>query len=84
MAIAEGPGFARAHRDPLRIGGVVAAGVLLLFFSSWTGLLVIAVALGLYELLVSAVAVSAHEDTAERSRPSTGDSTHRGGTVSTA
>jgi hypothetical protein len=84
VAVAEGPGFARAHRDPLRIGGVVAAGFLLLFFSSWTGLLVIAVALGLYEVLVSAVAASAHEDTAQPSRPSTGDSTHRGGTVSTA
>jgi hypothetical protein len=56
VAIADGPAFARTHLDPLRIGGVVAAGVLLLFFSSWTGLFVIALALGLYELLVTAVA----------------------------
>ena len=34
----------------------MAAGVLLLFFTSWTGLFWIAVALGLYELLVTAVA----------------------------
>jgi len=84
VAVADGPSFARSHRDPLRIGGVVAAGVLLLFFSSWTGLLWIAVALGLYELLVSAVAASAHEATGEPSRRSGGESTHRGGTVSTA
>jgi hypothetical protein len=84
VAVAQSPGFASAHRDALRIGGVVAAGVLLLFFTSWTGLLWIAVTLGLYELVVSAVAASAHETGGESSRPSTGESTHRGGTVSTA
>jgi hypothetical protein len=56
VAIADGPGFARTHLDPLRIGGAIVAGVLLLFFTSWTGLLVIALALGLYELLVTGVA----------------------------
>ncbi|MDQ5840139.1 MAG: hypothetical protein M3537_03095 [Chloroflexota bacterium] len=69
VAVADGPGFARAHRDPLRIGGAVVAGVLLLFFTSWTGLLLIAVALGLYELLVTAVAGADHEPTGEPVNP---------------
>lgn len=56
VAIADGPDLARAYLDPLRIGGAVAAGVLLLFFTSWTGLFVIALALVLYELAVTAVA----------------------------
>jgi hypothetical protein len=59
VAVADGPGLAHAHLDPLRIGGVVAAGVLLLFFSSWTGLFVIALALGVYEVLVTLVAGAA-------------------------
>jgi hypothetical protein len=66
VAVANGPEFARSHRDPLRIGGVVAAGVLLLFFTSWTGLFVIALALGLYELLVTAVAGVGREPTEAR------------------
>lgn len=85
VVVADGPGFARAYRDPLRIGGAVAAGVLVLFFSSWTSLLVIAVLLGLYELLVTAVARAAHEETGERERPQGREAAHtRGGTVSTA
>jgi len=84
VAKADGPDFARANRDSLRIGGAVAAGILLLFFTSWTALFVIAVALALYELLVSAVAGSAHGESAETARPSPGEPTHRGGTVSTA
>jgi hypothetical protein len=63
VAKAEGPDFAQDHLDPLRIGGAVVAGVLLLFFSSWTGLFVIAVLLGLYELLLAAVAAAGHEPT---------------------
>jgi hypothetical protein len=85
VAIADGPAFARAHLDPLRIGGVVAAGVLLLFFSSWTGLFAIALALGLYELLVTAVARADHEptgETASQRRPDTGQPSRS--TVSTA
>jgi hypothetical protein len=61
VAVAEGPDFARAHFDPLRIGGLLAAGALLLFFTSWAGLFWIAVLLGLYELLVTVVAASGHE-----------------------
>jgi hypothetical protein len=60
VAVSDGPGFARAHLDPLRIGGLVAAGVLLLVFTSWAGLFWIAVLLGLYELLVTVAAASGH------------------------
>ena len=58
VAVSDGPGFARAHLDPLRIGGLVVAGVLLLVFTSWAGLFWIAVLLGLYELLVTVVAAA--------------------------
>jgi hypothetical protein len=84
VTIAEGPGFARAHLDPLRIGGAVAAGVLLFSFTSWTGLVWVAVALGLYELLVTVVAGVAHEPNGETARSSSGESAQRGGTVSRA
>jgi hypothetical protein len=83
IAVAEGPGFARANRDPLRIGGVVAAGVLLVFFTSWTGLFWIAVALALYELAVTTIAAAAHGP-GESERERAGESTQRGGTVSPA
>jgi hypothetical protein len=85
VAVADGPGFARAHRDPLRIGGAVAAGVLLLFFSSWTGLFVIALALGLYELLVTAAAGTGPEATGGRVNPPRPDAGQSSGSrVSTA
>jgi hypothetical protein len=77
VAIAHGPDYARAHLDPLRIGGLVAAGVLLLFFTSWAGLFWILVLLGLYELLVAVVAASAHRPTggeASSQAPETGRS----------
>jgi hypothetical protein len=56
---ADGPDFARANLDPLRICGVVAAGILLLF-TSWAGLFWILVLLGVYELLMTAVAAAGH------------------------
>jgi hypothetical protein len=84
LAVAEGPGFARANLDALRIGGVVAAGLLLLFFTSWAGLFWIAVLLGLYELLVTAAAGAAHEDTGRSPGASAGEPAQRGGTVSPA
>ena len=65
VVIADAPGFARSHLDPLRIGGLVAAGILLLFFTSWTGLFWIAVIVGLYELLVTAVAATGRDPTGE-------------------
>jgi len=83
VAIAEGPGFARANLDALRIGGVVAAGVLLLFFTSWTGLFWIAILLGLYELGVLLVARASAEPGGTE-RAATGESAQRGGTVSPA
>jgi hypothetical protein len=58
VAVADGPGLARVHLDPLRIGGLAVAGVLLLFFTSWAGLFWIALLLALYELLVTAVAAA--------------------------
>jgi len=82
VAVARGPGFAQAHLDPLRIGGAVVAGVLLLIFTSWTGLFVIAVAFALYEVLVTAVAASAHEEPAHPSGREQAPA--QGGTVSTA
>lgn len=60
VAVAEGPDFARAHLHPLRIGGLVAAGILLIFFTTWAGLFWILVALGLYELMATAVAAAGH------------------------
>lgn len=56
---ARGPGWAAAHLDPLRVGGVVVAAVLALLWSSWTSLLVIALVLAAYEVLVT-VAARAH------------------------
>jgi hypothetical protein len=70
VARADGPDFAREHLDPLRIGGAVVAGLLLLFFSSWSGLFVIAVLLGLYELLLAAVAAAGREPTGGGASPS--------------
>lgn len=85
VTVAEGPRFARNHLDPLRIGGLVAAGVLLLFFTSWTSLFVIAVALGVYEVALTAVAASAHEESKQAVRPSARESsTPQGGQVSNA
>lgn len=58
LAVADGPGFARAHVDPLRIGALVVAGILLIIFTSWAGLFWILVLLALYELLVTVVAAA--------------------------
>ena len=79
---ADAPGFARRYLDPLRLGGLVAAGVLLFFFTSWAGLLWILVLLALYELLVTGVAavgrepagggVSSESPATERSSTSSG------------
>jgi hypothetical protein len=81
VAVADGPDFARAHLDPLRIGGAVVAGVLLIFFTSWTGLFVIALLLGLYELLVTAVAATDRGPTGEVLSPTAPEGA-RGGRAS--
>ncbi len=60
-AIAADEGYATwvaQHVDPLRIGGVVVAAVLLLWLSSWTALIVIGVLLVLYEVGVTLYARS--------------------------
>jgi hypothetical protein len=59
VAVARGPAFARQYLDPLRIGGLVVAGLLALLLASWVALLVLAVLLVAYELLVTAAAGSA-------------------------
>jgi hypothetical protein len=62
---ANGPGWTAAHRDVLRVGGVVVAAVLALILSSWTSLLVIALVLAAYEVLVTVLGRSV----ARRSAP---------------
>lgn len=61
----------------------MAAGVLLVIFTSWTGLFWIAVALVLYELAVFAIALAAPEPGGPEHERA-GESTQRGGTVSPA
>ena len=51
--------------DPLRIGGVVVAAVLLLWLSSWTALFVVGVLLVLYEVGVTLYARSTPAAVAE-------------------
>ncbi len=45
--------WVREHADALRVGGVIIAALIALLLSSWTGLLVIAVVLALYEAAVT-------------------------------
>lgn len=62
----------------------MVAGLLLMLFTSWTGLFWSAVALALYEVLVTVVAGAAHEGTGESPSEQPSGSAQRGGTVSTA
>jgi hypothetical protein len=50
-----GPGWTADHLDAVRVGGVVVAVVLALAQSSWTALLVIALALAVFEVVVTVV-----------------------------
>jgi len=54
--VARGPAWTADHLDAIRITGVVVAGVVALVLSSWTGLLVTAIALAAYEILATVVA----------------------------
>lgn len=68
QAVAANEGYASwvaRNMDPLRIGGVVVAAVLLLILSSWTALVVIGVLLALYEVGVTLYARSTPEAAAE-------------------
>ncbi|MFI7600385.1 hypothetical protein [Actinoplanes sp. NPDC049681] len=56
VLVSRGPGWAAAHLDALRVGGIVVAAVLALLWSSWTSLLVIALLLAAYEVLVTVAA----------------------------
>lgn len=56
VAVTRGPGFITTYLDPIRIGGVVVAGVLALILSSWTSLLVIVVLLAAFEVAVILIA----------------------------
>jgi hypothetical protein len=78
VAVADGPGFARAHLDPLRIGGAVVAGILLLFFTSWAGLFWLLVLLAVYELAVTGVAASGHEPIGEPAGPQSSEAERSG------
>ena len=68
QAVAANEGYASwvaRNMDPLRIGGVVVAAVLLLILSSWTALIVIGVLLVLYEVGVTLYARSTPAAAAE-------------------
>lgn len=61
------------HLDALRVGGAVVAALLLLWLSSWTALLVIAIVLALYEVGVTLYARSTPDAAAEVDATSDGD-----------
>ncbi|MET0419877.1 MAG: hypothetical protein ABW022_27995 [Actinoplanes sp.] len=54
-AAEHGPGWIAAHRDPLRVAGLVVAGILALLLSSWTALLVIVILLAAFEVAVTLI-----------------------------
>jgi hypothetical protein len=64
--VTHGPGWTARYLDALRIGGLIVAAVLALILTSWTALLVIAVALAVFEVGVTLVGRWA----ARRSSPS--------------
>jgi hypothetical protein len=49
------PGWTAAHRDVLRVGGLVVGGILALLLSSWTSLLVILIVVAVYEVAVTLI-----------------------------
>ena len=49
------PGWITAHRDLLRVGGLVAGGILALVLSSWASLLVILIVVAAYEVAVTLI-----------------------------
>ncbi|AEV84873.1 hypothetical protein ACWT_3849 [Actinoplanes sp. SE50] len=54
--VGHAPSWIAAHRDPVRIAGMVVAAILTLILSSWTALLVIVVLLAAYEVAVTLIA----------------------------
>ena len=53
---ANAPGWIAAHLDLLRVGGLVAGGILALVLSSWTSLLIVVIVLAAYEVGVTLIA----------------------------
>jgi len=49
------PGWITAHRDLLRVSGLVVGGILALVLSSWTSLLVILIVVAAYEVAVTLI-----------------------------
>lgn len=49
------PGWIAAHRDLLRVGGLVVGGILALLLSSWTSLLIILIVVAAYEVAVTMI-----------------------------
>src|SRR3954454_4420402 len=49
------PGWIAAHRDLLRVSGLVVGGILALVLSSWTSLLVILIVVAAYEVAVTLI-----------------------------
>ncbi len=52
---AHGPGFIARYLDPMRIAGLIVAGVLALVLSSWSALLIILIGLAVYETAVTLI-----------------------------
>ena len=63
------PGFIGRHLDAVRVGGLVVAGIAILIWSSWTGLLVTSVLLAAYEIVVTLIARRATADDEHRDKP---------------
>jgi hypothetical protein len=61
VASAHAPDWIADHLDPVRIGGAVVAGILALILSSWLSLLVILIALAVFEVGVTLIARSRPE-----------------------
>lgn len=66
IVVARGPSWIARHRDPIRVAGVVVAAVVALVLSSWTGLLVVIVVLGIYETAVTVIGRDSVEGSAPR------------------
>jgi hypothetical protein len=74
LAVRHGPGWINRHLDPVRIAGVVVAGVAALVLSSWTALLVVMLALAAYEVTVTIIARITPRQPAPRVSPSVNES----------
>lgn len=62
LARAHGPDWIARYLDPLRIAGLVVAIAVALILSSWTGLLVVVIALVAYEVVITLVARAGNAD----------------------